>query len=85
MPPHTIPVIIPLIPEVGRACVWAQRLDPVSKKPLGAPFGVVHFHSRRYFMNHPFGLGSLSVARDRLIFLLGELHGNIYVVQTSNR
>jgi Tol biopolymer transport system component len=69
----------------GRACVWAQRLDPASKKPLAAPFGVLHFHSGRYFMNYPMGLGSIGVAHDRLIFLLGEPTGNIYTVQTSNR
>jgi Tol biopolymer transport system component len=69
----------------GRCCIWAQRLDSGSKKPLGAPFGVVHFHSGRHWMNYPFGLGSLSVARDKLVFLLGEHTANLYMEQISIR
>jgi Tol biopolymer transport system component/tRNA A-37 threonylcarbamoyl transferase component Bud32 len=69
----------------GRCCIWAQRLDPASKKPLGAPFGVVHFHSGRHWMNYPLGLGSLSVARDKLVFLLGEHTANLYMEQISIR
>jgi hypothetical protein len=69
----------------GRCCIWAQRLDPASKKPLGAPFDVVHFHSGRHWMNYPFGLGSLSVARDKLVFLLGEHTANLYMEQISIR
>ncbi len=28
----------------GYLCIWAQRLDPVTKHPLGPPFAYEHFH-----------------------------------------
>jgi Tol biopolymer transport system component len=28
----------------GFICVWALRLDPKTKRPLGAPFAIQHFH-----------------------------------------
>jgi Tol biopolymer transport system component len=31
----------------GYRCIWAQRLNPTTKRPEGAPFAVVHFHNAR--------------------------------------
>ena len=37
-------------------CLWAQRLDPSTKRPIGTPLSIQHFHSRglswpmRYFL-----------------------------------
>ena len=61
----------------GFRCIWARRLDPVSRKPSGPPFAVYHFHnSRRLLSDIPF-LG-LDVARDKLVFNVVESTGNIW-------
>lgn len=65
----------------GFRCIWAQRLAAVSKRPEGEPFGVYHFHtSRRSLMNVGLGPLEISVARNALIFNLGEITGNIWRV-----
>ncbi len=67
----------------GFRCIWAQRLDAVSKRPVGAPFGVYHFHtSRRSLMNVGLGPLEISVARNALVFNLGEITGNIWRVSS---
>ena len=30
----------------GSPCLWAQRLEPGTKRPTGVPLGIQHFHSR---------------------------------------
>jgi Tol biopolymer transport system component/DNA-binding winged helix-turn-helix (wHTH) protein len=66
----------------GFRCLWAQRLDPVSKVPRGEPFSVYHFHRARLSMMNV-GLGDLEigVAADKIIVNLGELTGNIWSVR----
>ncbi|MDQ1474177.1 MAG: eukaryotic-like serine/threonine-protein kinase [Bryobacterales bacterium] len=63
----------------GFRCIWAQRLDRVTKHPVGAPFNVHHFHtSRRSLMNVGLGPLEISVTRNALVFNLGEITGNIW-------
>jgi Tol biopolymer transport system component/tRNA A-37 threonylcarbamoyl transferase component Bud32 len=65
----------------GFRCIWAQRLDPATKQPLGAAFPVSHFHtSRRSLMTigDPVGMG-MSVAIDKLVFSMVERTGNIWM------
>jgi eukaryotic-like serine/threonine-protein kinase len=65
----------------GFRCIWAQRLEAGSKRPTGAPFNVFHFHTaRRSLMNVGLGPLEISVARDALVFNLGEITGNIWRV-----
>ncbi|HYI95440.1 MAG TPA: hypothetical protein VEX68_18005, partial [Bryobacteraceae bacterium] len=65
----------------GFMCIWAQRLQPETKLPAGAAFGVHHFHtSRRSLANVWLGPLETSVARDALVFNLGEVTGNIWRV-----
>ena len=62
----------------GYRCLWAQRLDPHTHRNVGAAFAVRHFHSgRRSMLN--VGLSPLEVAvrPDRIVFVLGELTGNV--------
>jgi hypothetical protein len=62
-------------------CIWAQRLEPKTLRPAGAPFAVAHFHNAvRNLMNID-GTGpvSLTVAPDKLVFSLGEQTGNIWM------
>jgi Tol biopolymer transport system component len=65
----------------GFRCIWAQRLHTLTKRPVEAPFAVYHFHSARRSLTNVgnVGLVGLGVSRDRLVFNLGELTGNIWM------
>ena len=66
----------------GFRCIWAQRLDLSTRRPKDAPFAVYHFHNGRLSsMNVPLPQFSIDVARDRLVFNLGEVTGNIWSTQ----
>jgi hypothetical protein len=66
-------------------CIWAQHLDAGTKRPSGAPFPLLHFHGaiRSYAK-----LGSpkldFSVARDKVVFHLNEIRGNIWMTHLSD-
>jgi Tol biopolymer transport system component len=66
----------------GFRCIWAQRLDRVTKHPIGPPFVIQHFHHARRLLTR---LGSqsaatgMSVARDKIVLAFGELTGNIWL------
>lgn len=62
----------------GFVCIWAQRLDPATKKPAGAPAAVAHFHRGRNSLGSVFAL-DMSAARDKLVFNLSEVSGNIWL------
>jgi CubicO group peptidase (beta-lactamase class C family)/beta-lactamase regulating signal transducer with metallopeptidase domain len=62
----------------GARCIWAQRLEPATKKPVGEPISVLHIHSPRHSLSNlganaefPLGWLDISVSRDKLIFSLG--------------
>lgn len=64
-------------------CIWAQRMEPGTRRPVGRPFAVAHFHnSVRSLMNidGP-GQVSLSVAADRIVFAMGEFMGNVWMAE----
>lgn len=64
----------------GSPCLWAQRLDPDTKRPSGAPMSIQHFHSRGLsWKNLHLGAPTIAVARDRIVFNLGEHTGNIWM------
>ena len=61
----------------GSQCIWAQRLDPATKRPQGPAFGVYHLHGRRRsLVGAPFGY---AMAPDKLYFALQETTGNIWL------
>ncbi len=63
----------------GFMCLWAQRLDPHSKHAIGPAFNVHHFHtSRRSLANVGLGPLETSVARNAIVFNLGEVTGNVW-------
>ena len=63
----------------GFLCLWAQRLKPDTKHPIGQPFSVQHFHSPRLSLtNTGFALLEVALARDKVLINLGELAGNIW-------
>jgi Tol biopolymer transport system component/tRNA A-37 threonylcarbamoyl transferase component Bud32 len=69
----------------GFCCVWAQRLDPGSKKPDGETQGVYHAHQSRFRLNFPPGNGTLAVAKDKIALWMGEATGNIYMAKPKKR
>lgn len=66
----------------GSLCIWAQRLDPVTKHQLGPSFAYEHFHnaagraSAGYVNN-----SDLSVARDKMLINLFQIHSDIWMTQ----
>jgi eukaryotic-like serine/threonine-protein kinase len=64
----------------GARCLWAQRLDPATKRPLDQPFPVQHFHSARVsplFVKA--GQRAISVARDKIVITMDERVGNVWM------
>jgi eukaryotic-like serine/threonine-protein kinase len=66
----------------GWRCIWAQRLNPATKRPAGEPYGVFHAHSTRRSLGMV-GIGSLeiSVAAGRLAFVMGEVSANVWTAK----
>jgi serine/threonine protein kinase len=61
-------------------CIWAQRLDPATKRPLGTPRAIHHFHNdKRALMNVGITALGLAAARDKVVFNLMESSGNIWL------
>ncbi len=71
----------------GFRCFWAQRLDPATRRPVGAAFGVQHFHQARRSLL-PFAevraIG-LSLGRDKLVFSMAERTGNIWMAELPGK
>ena len=64
----------------GFACIWAQRLDTVTRRPVGAPFAVFHAHNARVSLAYQ-GEVYLSVGRDKMLFNMAERTGNIWMAE----
>jgi serine/threonine protein kinase/dipeptidyl aminopeptidase/acylaminoacyl peptidase len=64
----------------GSPCLWAQRLDSETKRPAGTPLSIQHFHSKGLsWKNLHLGAPTIAIARDRIVFNLGEQTGNIWM------
>jgi len=66
----------------GFQCMWAQRLEPATKHPLGPLMEVYHFHGARHTVeNENQGLGAFgpAVSSDQLVFSLSEITGNVWL------
>jgi hypothetical protein len=63
----------------GYYCLWAQRVSLRTRQPLEAPLNVAHFHqSHLSMMNVAEAPLEISVAKDKIVFNLSELTGNIW-------
>ncbi len=70
----------------GFRCIWAQRLDPATKRPVGPALDIYHSHSaRRSLLNVGIIPLELHVAPGRLLFHMGENTGNIWMVEWKTR
>ena len=64
----------------GSPCLWAQRLDSATKRPTGLPLSIQHFHSKGLsWKNLYLGAPRTAVARDKIVFNLGEHTGNVWM------
>lgn len=64
-------------------CIWGQRVDPKTMNPVGRPFALAHFHNAVRSLMNIDGPGqvSLSVAKDRMVFAMGEFLANVWMAQ----
>ncbi len=70
-------------PRDGYLCIWAQRLNPVTKHPLGPPFAFEHFHNSAGSagVSRRVRRSDLSVARDKILINLPQVHSDIWMTQ----
>jgi Tol biopolymer transport system component len=66
-------------PRDGNYCLWGQRIDASSHRPVGEPFAAQHFHGRVSF--EP--IGGWSAASGRIALVLVESTGNIWMMSRS--
>jgi Tol biopolymer transport system component len=62
----------------GYGCLWGQRVEAATKRPIGSAFPVHHFHNARLALSP-----HLAVARDTIIFDLIERTGNIWITKVA--
>lgn len=62
----------------GNECIWAQTLDPATKRPKGEAFAVQHFHEARLQEKDPLSFGP-AIVPDGLIFSLLEMSRNVWI------
>jgi Tol biopolymer transport system component len=62
----------------GHTCLWGQRLDSVSHRPLGNPFAVQHFHGSLTYSQ-----GGWSAAEGRIAIVLRDGTENIWMMSRS--
>ena len=65
----------------GYLCIWAQRLNTVTKRPVGQPFAYEHFHNASGLsapMYQPW-LSDLSVAREKTVINLPQVQVDMWV------
>jgi Tol biopolymer transport system component/DNA-binding winged helix-turn-helix (wHTH) protein len=69
----------------GYLCIWAQKLDPMTKRPVGEPLGYEHFHNSAGRDAVTFWGGGiypdLSVARDKMLMELPHFRAEIWMTQ----
>ncbi len=69
----------------GHGCVWGMPLDAMTKRPEGGLFALYHGHDPGHPLNLPIGDGTLGIAKDKLIFYMSTLAGNIYMATPKAR
>lgn len=68
----------------GFRCIWAQRLDS-RKRPAGPPFALHHSHkARSCLLNVEPVYAGLEIARGKMIFVNGDLTGDVWMLRPRN-
>jgi len=69
----------------GYTCLWALRLDPLTKHPRGPLFPVRHFHAPSQTMAAPSFHYPPALAQDKIIVSLKERAGGIWMLQLADQ
>ncbi len=69
----------------GCCGLYAQKLDPQTKKPLGQARAVFFTQGEHVNLNFPRGLGFIDVAADKIVFAVDEITSNIFLVKPAGR
>jgi len=64
----------------GHDCIWAHRLQPVTKQPIGEPFAVFHSHSTRLAISNQVEK-TMGVGGNTIVFSMVERTGNIWMAE----
>ncbi len=67
-------------------CFWAQRLNPKTKRPEGAPFAIQHLHYQQAIGaggGNPLFTMELNVARDKIVTNIEDAHSDIWMTQLA--
>lgn len=69
----------------GYLCIWAQRLNPMTKHTVGAPFAFEHFHNAAGRAASAFQttMYDLSVAKDKVVINLPQLQSDIWITDIN--
>ena len=62
----------------GHNCLWGQRIEASSRRPVGGAFAVQHLHGRVSYGN-----GGWSAASGRIGLSLSETTGNIWMMSRA--
>jgi Tol biopolymer transport system component/predicted Ser/Thr protein kinase len=64
----------------GFNCIWAQRVDRATKRPVGSPLPIFHSHGARRTV-----FSGISLGREKMVFDMTERTGNIWMAQSKGR
>jgi len=69
----------------GFVCLWGQRVDMETMRPVGSPLAVYHSHAAQLSIGviGPNQRG-LAVARDRVVFNMSEMTGSIWMAEFAD-
>ena len=68
----------------GHTCIWAQRLEPKTKQPQGAPYALYHLHRIETSLASFSGQRMfLAGARDKLIMPIWTVTGNLWTARVD--
>lgn len=67
----------------GHNCIWAQKVDRTTKRPIGHPFAVAHFHARSAAMTAPSAWLPVVLAPDALLVTILERSGEIWMLKLA--
>jgi eukaryotic-like serine/threonine-protein kinase len=67
----------------GFRCIWAQRVDAATRRPIGEPFGAHHLHQTRYTLSSIPDVASigLSLVGDQLFYACFEVQSNVWLAE----
>jgi len=68
----------------GYNCLWAQRLDQVTKRPKGELFAVQHFHTPSQVLRAPAVWYPATLGPDKVVVSLEERSGGIWMLNPKD-